>query len=236
MLRFTYNLVINKAYVSMNNGAVSKKSVLLTITMLSAALMLVASLIPSLFPAQAFAMEEKEGYIEDPRRQLNADSNNQEDLRENEGGDNSVIVDPIVQTSVQPAINVDANVHVITDKEDCKEASDNVNQINNLSSNQDASSDGNVGDNSLYISPQVQTTNQLAVNLYVDADLIFAEDCIPSDNVNQINNLSSNQDASSDVKLGQGSTINNPTYQRADAVALNGNVNTDAIIPLSLSP
>jgi hypothetical protein len=236
MLRFTYKLVINKAYVSMNNGAVSKKSVLLTITMLSAALMLVASLIPSLFPAQAFAMEEKEGYIEDPRRQLNADSNNQEDLRENEGGDNSVIVDPIVQTSVQPAINVDANVHVITDKEDCKEASDNVNQINNLSSNQDASSDGNVGDNSLYISPQVQTTNQLAVNLYVDADLIFAEDCIPSDNVNQINNLSSNQDASSDVKLGQGSTINNPTYQRADAVALNGNVNTDAIIPLSLSP
>jgi hypothetical protein len=236
MLRFTYKLVINRAYVSMNNGAVSKKSVLLTITMLSAALMLVASSMPSLFPAQAFAMEEKEGYIEDPRRQLNADSNNQEDLRENEGGDNSVIVDPIVQTSVQPAINVDVNVHVITDKEDCKEASDNVNQINNLSSNQDASSDGNVGDNSLYISPQVQTTNQLAVNLYVDADLIFAEDCIPSDNVNQINDLSSNQDASSDVKLGQGSTINNPTYQGADAVALNENVSTDAIIPLSLPP
>jgi hypothetical protein len=162
----------------MNNGAVSKKSVLLTITMLSAALMLVASLIPpSLFPAQAFAMEEKEGYVEDPRGQINADSNNQEDLRENEGGDNSVIVDPIVQTSVQPAINVDANVHVITDKDDCKEASDNVNQINDLSSN---------------------------------------------------------QDASSDVKLGQGSTINNPTYQGANAVALNGNVNTDAIIPLSL--
>jgi hypothetical protein len=54
-----------------------------------------------------------------------------------------------VQPSVGVDYNVDVNIHVITDEEDCKEASDEVSQ-NNQDSNEEARSDGNVGDNSVY--------------------------------------------------------------------------------------
>jgi hypothetical protein len=212
----------------MNNCAVFEKFVIIiiTTTMLSAIMLAVSSSSPSLVPAQAFAQEE-EGSIEGLLGQVHADSNNPESTRENEEGDNSVIADPIVQTSVQPAVNVDVDLDVITDKENCEEASDNVNQRNDLSSSQG-------GDGSTHVNPLVQTSTQFALNLYVDTDVILAEDCIPTDNVNQRNDLSSSQVTGSNGEGGDGSTINIPTYQREDAIARNEYVERTVIIPLSL--
>jgi hypothetical protein len=218
----------------MNNHAFFNKF-LLMITTIMLALMLAASSVPSLVPTQAFAQEEEES-IEDVLEQTYTDSNKQEDIGENEGSDNSVISDPIVQTSVQPAVNVDVNVNVITDKENCEEASDNVNQRNDLSSSQVADSNGETGgEGSTYASPIVQTSTQLALNVYVDADVILAEDCIPSDNVNQRNDLSSSQVAGSNGETGgEGSTYASPIVQRQDSIARNKIVDKDIIIPISL--
>jgi hypothetical protein len=182
------------------------------------ALMLAASLTMALVPATAFAQEE------------NADSNTQRDIHENEGGDNSVVVDPIVQHSADVDLNVGVNTHVITDPEDCDEASDEESQQNNQGSTQEARSDGNVGDNSVYVSPQVQTRTQVAYNLYVDTDVV-PEGCNPSDTVNQENNQPSSQAAGGDVQAGEDSTTVVPVYQRTDTVARNDVVNTDATIP-----
>ena len=182
------------------------------------AIMLAASLTMALVPATAFAQEE------------NADSNTQRDIHENEGGDNSVVVDPIVQHSADVDLNVGVNTHVITDPEDCDEASDEESQQNNQGSTQEARSDGNVGDNSVYVSPQVQTRTQVAANLYVDTDVV-PEGCDPSDTLNQENNQPSSQVAGGDVQAGEDSTTVVPVYQRTDTVAQNHNVNTDATIP-----
>ena len=182
------------------------------------ALMLAASLTMALVPATAFAQEENTG------------SNNQRDIHENEGGDWSVIVDPIVQPSVDVKLNVGVNTHVITDPEDCDEASDEESQENNQGSTQEARSNGNVGDNSVYVSPQVQTNTQVAANLYVDTDVV-PEGCNPSDTVGQGNNQASSQDAGGDVETGEDSTTVVPVIQRTDSVAQNQNVNTDATIP-----
>jgi hypothetical protein len=204
----------------MNKHTVSSKFVLMIATMLPA-IMLATSLTLSLVPATAFAQVE------------NADSDNQSDIRENQGGDNSVIVDPIVQPAVDVALNVDVNTHVITDPENCDEASDEVSQENNQDSTEEARSNGNVGDNSVYVSPQVQTTTLVGANLYVDTDVV-PEGCIPNDTVNQENDQTANQDAGGEVQAGENSILNIPTNQRADTVSRNDNVNTDATIPLSL--
>ncbi len=204
----------------MNKDTVSSKFVLMIATMLPA-IMLATSLSLSLVPATAFAQED------------NADSNNQRDVRENEGGDSSVIVDPKVQPSVDVKLNIDVNTHVITDEEDCDEASDEVSQENNQDSAEKARSDGNVGDNSVYVSPQVQTTTLVGANLYVDTDIV-PEGCTPHDKVNQENDQTSSQDAGGDVKAGGGSTIEIPINQRADTISRNDNINTDATIPVSL--
>ncbi len=157
-------------YIRMNNDAISKKFVI-TITTMLLATMLAASSVSSFVPVQVFAQEE--GSIEDLLGQTYADSNNQEDVQKSKEGDSSAIVDPIVQTSVQPAVNVDVNVHVITDKENCEEASDNVNQRNDLSSNQVAGSNGREGEGSTYVGPTVQWEDAIARNQYVDKDVIM---------------------------------------------------------------
>jgi len=204
----------------MNKDTVSSKFVLMIATMLPA-IMLATSLTQSLVPATAFAQED------------NADSNNQKDIRENEGGESSVTVDPIVQPSVDVKLNIDVNTHVITDEEDCDEASDEVSQENNQDPTSEARSDGNVGDNSVYISPQVQTTTLVGLNLAVDTDVV-PEGCDPSDTVNQENNQTPSQSAGGDVKAGEGSIIKIPINQRADTISRNDNVNNDATIPVSL--
>ena len=185
------------------------------------AILLASSLTLSLVPTTAFAQEE------------NADSNNQSDIRENQGGDNSVIVDPIVQPQVGVALNIDVNTHVITDPEKCDEASDEVSQENNQGSTAEARSNGNVGDNSVYVSPQVQTTTLIGANVYVDTDVV-PEGCNPTDTVNQGNDQTASQDAGGEVQAGENSIINIPINQRADTVSLNENANTDATIPASL--
>jgi hypothetical protein len=204
----------------MNKITISNKFVLMIATMLPA-IMLAASLTLSLVPATAaFAQED------------NADSDNQSDISENEGGDNSVVVDPKVQPAVDVDYNVDVNTHVITDEEDCDEASDEESQENNQGSSQEASSDGNVGDNSLYVSPQVQTQTLVAGNLVVDTDIV-PEGCDTNDSVSQENNQNPSQVDGGEVEDGTNSITNIQTYQRADTIARNDNVNTDATIPLS---
>jgi hypothetical protein len=204
----------------MNKDTVSNRFVLMIATMLPA-IMLATSLTQSLVPATAFAQED------------NADSNTQSDIRENEGGDNSVTVDPIVQPSVDVKLNIDVNTHVITDEEDCDEASDEVSQENNQDPASEARSDGNVGDNSVYISPQVQTTTLVGLNLAVDTDIV-PEGCDPSDTVNQENNQTPSQSAGGDVKAGEDSIVKIPINQRVDTISRNDNVNNDATIPVSL--
>jgi hypothetical protein len=221
MLRLRYKHVINKPGLSMKKDTGSSKALLMIATMLPA-IMLAASLTLSLVPAtRAFAQED------------NTDSNNQTDIHNNEGGDGSVIVDPIVQPSVDVKLNVDVNTHVITDPERCDEASDEVSQANNQGSTEEARSDGNVGDNSVYVSPQVQSTTLVGANVYVDTDVV-PEGCNPNDTVNQANDQSSSQDAGGDVEAGRNSIINIPTVQSANTVSQNDNVNTDATLPVSL--
>jgi hypothetical protein len=202
----------------MNKHTVSSKFVLMIATMLPA-ILLATSLTLSLVPTTAFAQ--------------NADSNNQSDIRENQGGDSSVIVDPIVQPDVDVALNIDVNTHVITDPENCDEANDEVSQGNNQGSTEEARSDGNVGDNSVYVSPQVQTTTLVGANVYVDTDVV-PEGCNPADTVNQGNDQTASQDAGGNVEAGRNSIINIPIVQSSDSVSRNDNVNTDATLPVSL--
>ena len=203
----------------MNKTTISNKFLLMIATMLPA-IMLAASLTLSLVPATAYAQEDNE------------DSDNQSDIRENEEGDNSVVVDPIVQPDVDVGYNVDINTHIITDEEDCDEASDEESQENDQGSSQEARSDGNVGDNSIYVSPQVQTQTLVAGNLVVDTDVV-PEGCVTNDEVNQENDQTPSQDAGGEVETGEGSITNIQILQRADTISRNDNVNTDATIPLS---
>jgi hypothetical protein len=206
----------------MNKITASNKFVLMIATMLPA-IMLATSLTLSLIPTTtAFAQEDNE------------DSDNQSDINENEGGDNSVIVEPIVQPATDVDLNIDVNAHVIFDEEDCDEASDEESQENDQDANSEARSDGSVGDNSIYVSPQVQTTTLVAANLYVDTDVV-PEGCNPSDSVNQENDQDAGQSAGGEVEAGQGSITNIRTIQVADTTELNHNVNTDATIPTPLS-
>jgi hypothetical protein len=218
MLRLRYKHVINRTGLSMKKDTGSSKVLLMIATMLPAA-MLAASLTLSLVPATtAFAQED------------NADPNNLTDIHNNLGGDNSVIVDPIVQPSVDVKVNVGVNTHVITDPEQCDDARDEVSQANNQDSAEEARSDGNLGDNSLYVSPQVQTTTMVGANIYVDTDVV-PEGCKPVDTVNQANNQDASQSAGGDVDAGVGSRIIIPIHQRADSIERNDNVNTDVTIP-----
>jgi hypothetical protein len=204
----------------MNKITISNKFVLMIATMLPA-IMLATSLTLSLVPATtAFAQED------------NADSDNQSDISENDGGDNSVVVDPIVQPAVDGKYNIDVNTHVITDEEDCDEASDEESQENEQSPSQEASSDGNVGDNSIYVSPQVQTTTLVAGNLVVDTDIV-PEGCVTNDEVNQENEQTPSQEAGGEVERSGDGITNIQVHQRADAISRNDNFNTDATIPLS---
>jgi hypothetical protein len=231
MLRFRYMLVRYKPYISMNNNTVSRKLVLMIATMLST-VMLAASSMSSLAPATAFA--EQDGSVDDLLRQISSSSDSQNESRENEGGANSVTVDPIVQTAVQPAVNVNVDTHVITDKANCEEANDNVDQANDQSADQQGRSDGTVGEGSLYVSPKVQTAQQVALNVNVDTDVIIADGCTPRDNLNQANDQSTSQDAGSNVDAGKGSNIILPTIQNSGTLAQNLNVNNDVIQPVPL--
>ena len=182
------------------------------------AIMLATSLTLLLVPVTAFAQQD------------NPDSEIQSDINENEGGDNSVVVDPIAQNEVEVDVNVDANTHVISDEEDCDEASDEVSQENDQNPTSEARSDGNVGDDSVYVSPKAQTTVLVAENINVDTDVV-PEGCNPADRVNQDNDQSPSQIAGGNVETGENPITNLQIHQRAFALAENRNVDTDATIP-----
>jgi hypothetical protein len=201
----------------MNKITISNKFVLMIATMLPA-IMLATSLTLSLVPVTAFAQED------------DGDSEIQSDIQENEGDDNSVVVDPISQTEVEVDVNVDANTNVISDEEDCDEASNEVSQENDQNPSSEARSDGNVGDNSIYFSPKAQTTVLVAENINVDTDVV-PEGCNPEDRVNQDNDQDPGQIAGGDVETGENSITNLQIYQRAFVLGENRNLDTDATIP-----
>lgn len=196
----------------MSKHTVSNRFVLMLATMLPA-IMLAASLTTALVPGTAFAEVQR-------------------DIHENEGGDWDVVVDPIVQVATDVDVNVGVNTHVILDPEDCEEANDEESQQNNQESTQEARSDGSVGDNSLYISPQVQSTTQFAGNYYFDTDVVPVG-CDPSDTVNQGNNQAASQEAGGEVEGGEGSRIIVQSHQRADTIGQNQNYNNDVTVPIS---
>jgi len=160
-------------------------------------------------------------------------SASEEDTGDNGGTDYDVIADPIVQTDVEADANVNADTHVITDEEDCDEANDEVNQANVQSADQRGRSDGEVGDNGVYVSPKVQTVEQVGLNINVDTDVIMVDGCNPpSDPFDQSNTQSSVQGTGSDVMKGEDSTVVIPAYQTSGAVARNIGINNDEVQPV----
>jgi hypothetical protein len=260
----------------MNNNILSKRSVLLMATMLSA-MMLAASSMPSLVLTRAFAQGDvfeddevgqsnpnsakqedipdvdalltqlaggstseegrSDGEVEDNRlTQLAGGSTSEEGRSDGEVEDNRITVDPIAQTKVETGVNVNVDTHVIMDEENCEDANDEVNQANVQSADQEGRSDGEVGDNSFYVSPKFQTSEQVAYNVNVDTDVILADGCgMPTDELNQANVQSADQEAGSDIKTGdEGSMIIIPTNQRSDQISRNIGIDNDIIQPVDL--
>ena len=120
-------------------------------------LVLAASAMSSSFPANAFAQEE-----------ANPDTTSEEDASSSQD---------LVDVAVQPDTQVEVDVDVIFDEEDCAEASDNVDQQNTQSADQDA-----------YVSTAVQT----GLNVAITPDFDFAN-CNPSDQISQGHSQSANQ-------------------------------------------
>jgi hypothetical protein len=202
----------------MNKKIVSNKSVLLIATMLST-MMLATSSMASLVPTTAFAQ---------------ADVNEQEDRGEVQVGDGGVGVDPIIQTNVQADVKANVDTAVVTDEENCDEASNDVNQEISQPSEQQASRDVEAGDDSLYVGPIIQTSEQVGLNYNVDTDVILVEGCQPADDVNLETSQSSDQNYNRNIDAGEGSTLNLPTDQRADQIAESRAINTDVFVEAPL--
>src|SRR5918997_748674 len=138
-------------------------------------IMLVASSIPSLVPAMAFAQQD--GSARDLLGQLNLASDNQDNIAENEGDDNSVLVDPTIQTSVQTAVNInnDNDVYIVLGCHDGDvKISDNdqVIQVNEQIANQEVLSDSEEGDGGVLVSQQTQRSTPTAINHNEDNDRV----------------------------------------------------------------
>ena len=268
----------------MNNDILLKRPVLVIATMLSA-VMLVASLMPTLVPTGAFAEQhiatDVNGQVdellaqvnplesedeEDPQQdvsdsdtgtttaadeqdasdgeasstpenresQINLDSDSQAETSRVEE-DEHVTVDPITETEVQTGVNVNADTALVLSEEDCEDANDEVFQGNGQDSNQQARSEGRVGDNGVYVSPKTQTTAQIAYNVNVDVDVVLVEGCNPSDDVVQANDQSATQGISSGLEASRdGSTTIIPAEQRSDQISGNIGVNRDIIRPVAV--
>lgn len=220
------------------NKILSNKSVLLIATMLST-MMLATSSMASLAPITAFAQEEVPD-IEALLTQAGPDSASEEDTSaseedtsDNAGSNTDVVVDPVVETAAEADTNVNADTHVITDEEDCDEASDEVDQANVQSVGQGDRADGEVGDNGLFVSPKVQTATEFGLNLNVDTDVVLVDGCNPpSDDLTQANAQSADQSTGSDVEAGEDSTIVDPTQQIANVFARNIGVENDVVRPV----
>jgi hypothetical protein len=199
----------------MNKKILSNKSVLLIATMLST-MMLATSSMASLVPTTAFAQEDA----------------SQEDSGDVAVADGGVEVDPILQTNVQADVNTNVDTTVVTDPEDCDEASNDETQQISQSSDQLADRDVQTGENSLYVNPVVQTSVQAAFNYNVDSDVVLVEGCQPVDNVNTETSQSSSQQANRDIERGEGSDLELPTFQRQVTIGQNHQINEDVYAPL----
>jgi hypothetical protein len=202
----------------MNKKILSNKSVLLIATMLST-MMLATSSMASLVPTTAFAQE---------------DASSDEDRGEVAVGEGDVEVDPIIQTNVGVDVNTNVDTAVVTDEEDCDEASNDVNQEISQPSEQQASRDVEAGDDSLYVGPIIQTSEQVGLNYNVDTDVILVEGCQPADDVNLETSQSSDQYYNRNIDAGEGSTLILPTDQRADQIAESRAINTDVFVEAPL--
>ena len=130
-------------------------------------LVLAASAMSSSFSANAFAQEDGQD-TSTLLEEANADTTSE--------GDASSSQD-LVDVAVQPDTQVEVDVDVIFDEEDCAEASDNVDQQNTQSADQDA-----------YVSTAVQT----GLNVAITPDFDFAN-CNPTDQISQGHSQSANQ-------------------------------------------
>ncbi len=171
---------------------------------------------------------------EDEDTQSNIDSDSNEQTEEVEE-DDLVTVEPIIQTTVQPDLNVNTNTHVVTDEDDCQDASDDVDQANVQTSDSTGRIEGEVGEGSVHVSPIVQTSEKVALNANVDTDVVVA-DCgdnlDASDEQAQANLQTEDQEASRDLEVDDDSTVIIPTIQNAGIFGLNIAVNNDVIRPV----
>ena len=222
--------MLNKRTHTMNNNKVLSNKFALQIATMLSAIMLAALAMPSLAPTKAFAQEQ----LPDARNllgEVNRDSTTQAETSYSEGRDNGVDVDPIIQTSVQPNLNVHTDVDIIFDEADCQDASDDVNQENIQTSDQQGRSEGEVGDNSVYVSPKVETAVQSGLNVAVTPDVVLTDECDPADQINQGHVQSTNQQGGSNLEEGEGSMVVDPTHatsiQNARNVAIDPNYYAD---------
>jgi len=160
---------------------------------------------------------------------INLDSDSEEDTTPvNE--EDSVTVDPVVQSAVQSDLNVNVDTAVVMDEEDCDEASNEVVQANGQESDQQAATEGRVGDNSMYVGPKMQLSEQVALNANVDIDVVLVDGCKPVDDITQVNAQSSDQGTSSDLESSPSGTAIFPANQRADKFAYNIGVEKDFVL------
>ncbi len=200
----------------MNNNTIQSKNSVLSIATILSALMLTAVVMPSLGPTTAFAQKEDVPDSSSLLKQLNADSTDQQETTSNAA--------PIVQTNVQPQLNVNVDVDLVFHPEDCQDASDDLNQGNEASSNQESSSDG----------PKVDTSVQTGLNVAVTPDLVFTDACKPTDHTTQSNDLSSNQQGSSNPEDGDHNLTDGSTYATSASDARNVAVDPNYSIDLPL--
>lgn len=168
-----------------------------------------------------------------PDSDINIDSASEEDTSSVEE-DDFVTVDPIVQNNIQTDVNAGADVALVMDEEDCDEANTEEVQANVQDSDQQADSEGRVGDNSFYVSPKYQLSEQIGVNAHVDLDIVLVEGCNPVDDITQANVQRSDQGVGTPdlSSSGSGTTAIIPANQRADKFAYNIGVNDDYILPV----
>jgi hypothetical protein len=162
---------------------------------------------------------------------INLDSNSEEDTTPVNSED-SLTVDPVVQSAVQSDLNVNVDTALVMDEEDCDEASNEVVQANGQESGQQAATEGRVGDNSIFVGPKLQLSEQVALNANVDIDVVLVDGCNPSDDITQVNAQSQDQGIGSDLTSSESGTAIFPAYQMADNQAYNYGVEQDYVLPV----
>jgi hypothetical protein len=220
-----------------NEKTGSRKVVLLIATMLSA-IMLVATSIPALSPATAFAQHVEP--VDNLLGQLNVDPNNDGNLAENIVEDKSVVVEPTIQVSTQTATNVN-NDNDVAFSEGCADISDDdeVTQTNRQAADQVVHKDSKVGDGGVVVEPTIQVSTQTATNVNNDNDVYIVLGCDDDDSnleisdddkVTQLNEQIANQVVHKDSKVCDGGVVVSPHIQRSTQTATNYNEDNDRVV------